>query len=140
MPRIQRLSTALRTSSRAASRAGVAAKLPSKLVKPAVSSLASRLAPVASTSSAVIQRHLASIRPLSSLFSSPPSSSLFASRLLLPSTSVLQQVRTATYGNEYQPSQRVRKRRHGFLARRRSRTGRKVLIRRRMKGRRFLTH
>ena len=140
MPRIQRLSSALRTSSRATSRAGLAAKLPSKLVKPASSSLASRLAPVASTSSAVFHRHLASYKPLTSLLSSSPSSSLFPSRLALPSTSVLQQVRTATYGNEYQPSQRVRKRRHGFLARRRSRTGRKVLIRRRMKGRRFLTH
>ncbi|KAK9895633.1 hypothetical protein P389DRAFT_152182 [Cystobasidium minutum MCA 4210] len=50
------------------------------------------------------------------------------------------QVRTVTYGSEYQPSQRVRKRRHGFLARRRSKGGRKVLIRRRMKGRRFLSH
>ena len=54
--------------------------------------------------------------------------------------SLLPQVRTVTYGSEYQPSQRVRKRRHGFLARIRSRGGRKVLIRRRMKGRRFLSH
>ena len=51
-----------------------------------------------------------------------------------------QQSRSVTYGSEYQPSQRIRKRRHGFLARRRSRTGRRILVRRRMKGRRFLSH
>ncbi|KAF8608847.1 hypothetical protein BDV93DRAFT_210547 [Ceratobasidium sp. AG-I] len=45
-----------------------------------------------------------------------------------------------SHGDEYQPSQRVRKRRHGFLARLRSRSGRKVLARRRFKGRRSLTH
>ncbi|CAE6415589.1 unnamed protein product [Rhizoctonia solani] len=45
-----------------------------------------------------------------------------------------------SHGDEYQPSQRVRKRRHGFLARKRKRTGRKVLARRKAKGRRSLTH
>ena len=48
-----------------------------------------------------------------------------------PST---QQVRTAIR-NTYNPSHRVRKRRHGFLARLHSRTGRKILKRRRKKGR-----
>ncbi|KAI0313014.1 ribosomal protein L34-domain-containing protein [Amylostereum chailletii] len=51
-----------------------------------------------------------------------------------------QQVRHRARGNEYQPSQRVRKRRHGFLARKRSVGGRKIIERRRAKGRRFLTH
>lgn len=49
-------------------------------------------------------------------------------------------VRFTTYGSEYQPSQRKRKRKHGFLARLRSRTGRKILARRRAKGKVFLSH
>ncbi|RIA96012.1 ribosomal protein L34-domain-containing protein [Glomus cerebriforme] len=50
------------------------------------------------------------------------------------------QVRFRTYGREYQPSNLVRKRRHGFLARLRSKTGKKILARRRMKGRKYLSH
>ncbi|OCL06735.1 hypothetical protein AOQ84DRAFT_296428, partial [Glonium stellatum] len=42
--------------------------------------------------------------------------------------------------NTFDPSHRVRKRRHGFLARLKSRTGRAVLKRRRLKGRWSLTH
>jgi large subunit ribosomal protein L34 len=38
------------------------------------------------------------------------------------------------------PSHLVRKRRHGFLARNRSKSGRKVLLRRRLKHRKSLTH
>ena len=52
----------------------------------------------------------------------------------------LQQTRHAARGTEYQPSQRVRKRRHGFLARKKTASGRKVLARRKAKGRRFLSH
>ncbi|CAD6891166.1 unnamed protein product [Tilletia controversa] len=51
-----------------------------------------------------------------------------------------QQTRSVTYGSEYQPSQRKRKRKHGFLARLKSKTGRKILTRRRAKGKRFLSH
>ncbi|KZT52847.1 hypothetical protein CALCODRAFT_458685, partial [Calocera cornea HHB12733] len=43
-------------------------------------------------------------------------------------------------GNEYQPSQRKRKRKFGFLQRLRSKNGRKTLAARRQKGRRFLSH
>ncbi|KAF8532512.1 ribosomal protein L34, partial [Gautieria morchelliformis] len=50
------------------------------------------------------------------------------------------QARFKARGTEYQPSQRVRKRRHGFLARLRSRTGKKILARRRAKGRKYLSH
>ncbi|KAJ7497172.1 ribosomal protein L34-domain-containing protein [Mycena latifolia] len=57
-----------------------------------------------------------------------------------PVLASLQQLRYAKLGHEYQPSQRVRKRRHGFLSRKRSAGGRKILIRRRAKGRKYLTH
>ncbi|PGH15702.1 ribosomal protein L34 [Helicocarpus griseus UAMH5409] len=39
----------------------------------------------------------------------------------------------------YNPSRRVQKRRHGFLARLKSPTGRKILARRRAKGRKYLS-
>ncbi|KAI9834836.1 MAG: hypothetical protein M1819_002744 [Sarea resinae] len=42
--------------------------------------------------------------------------------------------------NTLDPSHRVRKRRHGFLARRKSRTGMAILRRRRAKGRSTLSH
>ncbi|KAK9462721.1 mitochondrial 54S ribosomal protein bL34m [Lipomyces oligophaga] len=43
-------------------------------------------------------------------------------------------------GNTYQPNSLKRKRRFGFLARLRSKTGRKILKRRTLKGRWYLTH
>ena len=48
--------------------------------------------------------------------------------------------RNAQRGTEYQPSQRKRKRKHGFLARKRSLGGRKILSRRLAKGRKYLSH
>lgn len=50
------------------------------------------------------------------------------------------QVRCVTYGREYQPNTLKRKRSVGFLARLKSIGGRKILKRRMMKGRRYLTH
>ncbi|PGH07701.1 ribosomal protein L34 [Blastomyces parvus] len=41
--------------------------------------------------------------------------------------------------NTYNPSRRVQKRRHGFLARLKSTSGRKILARRRAKGRKYLS-
>lgn len=82
-------------------------------------------------------------------FSSPILSKLSIPSSFLPSSTStsstnsiggLQQIRFITYGAEYQPSQVRRKRKHGFLSRLRTRSGRKTLERRWGKGRKFLSH
>ncbi|QLQ82426.1 hypothetical protein HG537_0H01880 [Torulaspora globosa] len=59
--------------------------------------------------------------------------------LLLPFGQTLQR-RWKSRGNTFQPSTLKRKRRIGFLARARSKSGSKILQRRKAKGRWFLTH
>ncbi|KAI0058058.1 hypothetical protein BV25DRAFT_1830413, partial [Artomyces pyxidatus] len=95
----------------------------------------------------LVPRHVASLAPTPFVAILPTHrATLLRSAFLLPrfaplpSTSAPQQVRHASRGNEYQPSQRVRKRKHGFLARKRSIGGRKILERRKAKGRRYLSH
>ena len=72
---------------------------------------------------------------LSAFASDKPTSSL----RLLSQPQLSLQVRTAIR-DTYNPSHRVRKRRHGFLSRLKTRTGRKLLKRRRVKGRSTLSH
>ncbi|KAI9603756.1 hypothetical protein H4Q26_003356 [Puccinia striiformis f. sp. tritici PST-130] len=49
-------------------------------------------------------------------------------------------IRFIPRGNTYQPSQLQRKRRHGFLARMKTKTRRKSVFRRKAKGRKYLSH
>lgn len=103
--------------------------------------LAAATAPVASVSAAV-QPVVRSALPTMRIAVGAPRASLFAAGIpqLRPAVPALGGVRFTTYGSEYQPSQRKRKRKHGFLARLRSRTGRKILMRRRAKGKVALSH
>ncbi|KAG0011112.1 hypothetical protein BGZ81_002395 [Podila clonocystis] len=100
----------------------------------AFTSLRTKLAPVARTQFTAI----ASASPV--VPSAPGSIFSSLTGFRLPSVFESTQVRFVSYGREYQPSQRVRKRRHGFLARMKSRGGRKVIAARLLKGRKYLSH
>ncbi|KAG0270163.1 hypothetical protein DFQ27_000082 [Actinomortierella ambigua] len=104
------------------------------------SALRTRLAPVARTSFTATTSALT--QPTTAVSAAAPgtTSSIFSALTGFRSGFGSSQVRFITYGNTYQPSQRVRKRRHGFLARLKSRGGRKVLLRRMEKGRKSLSH
>ncbi|KAG9065902.1 hypothetical protein KI688_002199 [Linnemannia hyalina] len=101
----------------------------------AFSSLRTKLAPVART------QVMAMAAP-SPVVASVPTNSIFSTLtgFRLPSVFGSSQARFVSYGREYQPSQRVRKRRHGFLARMKSRGGRKIIHNRLLKGRKYLSH
>lgn len=71
------------------------------------------------------------LRPFSPV--ATPTQALAQTRSFSASTSL------AAKRDTYNPSRRVQKRRHGFLARLRSRGGRKILMRRRAKGRKWLS-
>ncbi|BGP04057.1 50S ribosomal protein L34 [Rhodotorula toruloides ATCC 204091] len=129
--------------------------VPSAAPKPISNSLAIRstpaLAPRAAQPSILFRpssapSFLSPLRPSLSPFSasspSPASSSspilsLLASR---PAAIAPQQKRFTTYGAEYQPSTLKRKRKHGFLKRLRTKSGRNILRRRFSKGRKYLSH
>ncbi|KAK7205667.1 ribosomal protein L34-domain-containing protein [Myxozyma melibiosi] len=69
----------------------------------------------------------------------PPSTTAHLPPSLL-SIAELGQRRWRARGNTYQPSTYKRKHRIGYLARMRSKSGRKIIARRKAKGRWFLTH
>ncbi|PYH47442.1 mitochondrial 54S ribosomal protein bL34m [Aspergillus saccharolyticus JOP 1030-1] len=82
----------------------------------------------------------------SSLLSSTTASSFLPSTSPSSTTALLQQSRSFSASacllgkrNTYNPSRRVQKRRHGFLARIRTRGGRKIIQRRRARGRSTLS-
>ncbi|GAA6002002.1 mitochondrial 54S ribosomal protein bL34m MRX14 [Rhodotorula paludigena] len=142
----------------AASARTVAAPRPSSSSS---SSLISRTATPLASARAAAPAAPRAPRPSPTLFRAAPARSLLASHRpsLVPSPSspaspilallaaqspasafVPEQRRFAVYGAEYQPSQVRRKRKHGFLARKRSKSGKKTLQRRWNKGRKFLSH
>ncbi|KAL3429506.1 ribosomal protein L34-domain-containing protein [Aspergillus tetrazonus] len=125
-------------------------------IRAATSSITKQITPTLRLSSQPkLQYHLrpfsfattATTRPTLSLAHSQQPQAPTQTLSLLPNTSAnSQQVRSfsasASLGGKratYNPSRRVQKRRHGFLARLRSKSGQKILARRRAKGRKSLS-
>ena len=106
----------------------------SRLLRPTTTPLAQMFTPITRT---LVPRTTPTLAQSTSFLSSRPSVlSLASTSQIIPS-----QIRTLAYGAMYQPSQRKRKRKHGFLVRSKGgRLGRKTLANRRIRGRRFLSH
>ncbi|KAL0632944.1 hypothetical protein Q9L58_008173 [Maublancomyces gigas] len=82
---------------------------------------------------------LTPLRPSLGVFATPAITAAIAPRISLHPALRALQVRNGPR-NTFDPSHRVRKRRAGFLARKRTRGGRAVLKRRMLKGRKSLSH
>ncbi|ORY93837.1 ribosomal protein L34-domain-containing protein [Syncephalastrum racemosum] len=76
----------------------------------------------------------------STMTASQATPSLLGSSLFSWNPFASTQARFISYGNSYQPSNLVRKRRHGFLSRITKKSGRRVLQRRLAKGRKNMSH
>ncbi|KAL1987678.1 hypothetical protein VTN96DRAFT_2919 [Rasamsonia emersonii] len=124
----------------APSRVTVLSQLQSQFLRPSTS-LTSSLSSTPRTFSSLITSSFSRpstmtsstslLRPFSPV--ATPTQALAQTRSFSASTSL------AAKRDTYNPSRRVQKRRHGFLARLRSRGGRKILMRRRAKGRKWLS-
>ncbi|KAK2752320.1 hypothetical protein FQN55_007360 [Onygenales sp. PD_40] len=102
-----------------------------------------RAAPTPTLSSSILPRLLQQQTPTTTTTitaQSTPTTTITATALSLTSTRPFSA--SAALGgprDTYRPSRRVQKRRHGYLARLKSQSGRKILARRRAKGRKYLS-